>query len=146
MNWKSTILMALAGGAILSMVAVGWGQGQKAKAPEPIRLIGSIEGPALYKAYCAVCHGTDAKGVGPMAIMLKKPPSDLTRIAAGNGGIFPAARLTRVISGEDQIAAGHGTREMPIWGPIFSHVDRDQDFGRVRVDNLVKYLQTLQGK
>jgi mono/diheme cytochrome c family protein len=36
--------------------------------PETVRLIESVEGPALYKAYCAVCHGNDARGGGPMAM------------------------------------------------------------------------------
>jgi len=44
------------------------------------------------------------------------------------------------------MSAGHGTREMPVWGPIFSQVDRDQDLGRVRIDNLARYLASLQTK
>ena len=28
-------------------------------------------GPALFGAYCAVCHGKDGKGAGPMAKSLK---------------------------------------------------------------------------
>ncbi len=143
MNWKNTILTSLTAGGILFAVAVSWGQTQKTKAAEPDRLISSIEGPALYKTYCAVCHGADAKGSGPMAIALKDSPADLTHIAARNGGTFPVTRLRRVISGEEVVSAGHGTREMPVWGPIFSQVDRDQDLGRVRVDNLARYLETL---
>jgi len=81
-----------------------------------------------------------------MAKSLKSQPSDLTRIAARNGGTFPLSKLRRVIAGEEVIAAGHGTREMPVWGPFFSQVERDQDLGRVRVDNLARYLETLQAK
>jgi hypothetical protein len=44
------------------------------------------------------------------------------------------------------MSAGHGTREMPVCGPIFSQVDRDQDLGRVRIDNLARYLESLQTK
>jgi mono/diheme cytochrome c family protein len=108
------------------------------------RLIRSIEGPALYKAYCAVCHGTDGRGNGPMASALKVQPPDLTRIAERNGGAFPMARVENIISGEQNLSSGHGTREMPIWGPIFSRVDRDQDLGRVRIDNLTRYLRDMQ--
>jgi mono/diheme cytochrome c family protein len=108
------------------------------------RLINSIEGPDLYKAYCASCHGTDARGRGPVAKSLKVPPSDLTRISAHSGGVFPLERITRIISGEEQVDAGHGTREMPVWGPIFSYVESDRDFGRVRIDNLARYLRQLQ--
>src|ERR1700733_1619419 len=66
-------------------------------------LIDSIQGPALSKAYCASCHGADAKGDGPMAKSLKVKPSDLTRIAARNGGTFPLMRIERIISGEEQL-------------------------------------------
>ena len=109
-------------------------------------LIISIRGPALYKAYCASCHGEDAKGHGPMAPWLKIPPADLTRIAARNGGKFPLERIDNVISGEEKLPSGHGNRLMPVWGPIFSKVTRDQDLGRVRIDNLARYLEDIQSK
>lgn len=113
---------------------------------QEIRLIESIQGPALYKAYCASCHGLNAKGEGPMVKSLKVTPSDLTHISSRNGGNFPAERISKIISGEQQLPHGHGTREMPVWGPIFSQVAWDQDLGRVRVDNLTRYLRDLQVK
>jgi len=119
---------------------------QQPPQPETTRLIQSIQGPALYTAYCSVCHGKDAKGEGSMAPSLKTPPPDLTKINQRNGGKFPLARVVSIISGEQSVPSGHGTREMPIWGPIFSQVAWDQDLGRVRVDNLAKYLETLQTK
>jgi hypothetical protein len=79
-----------------------------------------------------------------MAKSLKLPPADLTRISSRNGGTFPLARVSRIISGEEQLPMGHGTSEMPVWGPIFSRVDSDQDLGRVRIDNLARYLRDLQ--
>jgi mono/diheme cytochrome c family protein len=109
------------------------------------RLIDSIQGPALYKAYCASCHGADAKGNGPMTEFLRVSPSDLTRISVHYEGTFPLTRIERIISGEDQLH-GHGTREMPVWGPIFSQIDQDRDLGRVRIDNLARYLREIQGK
>jgi mono/diheme cytochrome c family protein len=111
---------------------------------ETTRLIDSLEGPALFKSYCAVCHGTNAKGTGPMAIALKTSPSDLTRIAARNGGVFPTARVERIIAGEEPIPGGHGTGTMPVWGPIFSQIAWDQDLGRVRIHNLANYLSKIQ--
>jgi hypothetical protein len=81
-----------------------------------------------------------------MAKSLKTAPSDLTRISARNNGMFPIAKVRRIIGGEEPLAAGHGTRDMPVWGPIFSQVAWDQDLGRVRVDNLARYLETLQAK
>jgi mono/diheme cytochrome c family protein len=112
--------------------------------PETVRLIESVEGPALFKANCAVCHGADAKGGGPMAMALRTQPSDLTRISARNGGIYPIARVERIISGEEQIPGGHGTRSMPVWGLIFSQIAWDQDLGRIRIHNLAVYLSHLQ--
>ena len=109
-------------------------------------LIESIQGPALYKAYCAVCHGADAKGSGPETVILKTKAPDLTRIAARNGGKFSLVHMRNIISGEEMLPHGHGTRSMPVWGPVFSQVDRDQDLGRVRVDNLARYIESLQVK
>ena len=121
-------------------------QTQKAQSPETTHLIDSIQGPALYTAYCTVCHGKDGKGGGPMAKSLKVAPLDLTRIAIRNRGTFPMVRMQRIISGEEPLTAGHGTREMPVWGPIFSQVAWDQDLGRVRVYNLAKYIEGIQTK
>ena len=110
-----------------------------------VQLIDSIQGADLYKAYCASCHGAKAKGGGPMAASLKSKPADLTRISERNGGTFPFARMQKIVSGEQQLSAGHGSREMPVWGPIFSQVTRnDMDLGRVRIDNLTRYLRDIQ--
>ena len=81
-----------------------------------------------------------------MVRSLKVRPADLTRISARNGGTFPLARIDKIISGEEPVLSGHGTREMPLWGPIFSQIAWDQDLGRVRVDNLARYLKDLQSK
>ena len=109
------------------------------------QMIGSIQGPALYKAYCAVCHGPEGRGNGPMAKTLKIAPTDLTRIASHSGGKFPRMKIEGIILGED-VPASHGVREMPLWGPVFSEVGDDQDLGRVRVDNLARFIEGMQGK
>ena len=136
----------MSGGALLVLVLSSFAQNPKEREDQPISLINSLKGADLYKAYCAVCHGADARGNGPMAQSLKNAPPDLTRIAARNGGSFPLARMRRVISGAEARGTEHGTREMPVWGPIFSQVDRDQDLGGLRIDNLARYLQNLQVK
>jgi mono/diheme cytochrome c family protein len=133
-------------GALVFLAFSNFAQNPKEQEDRPARLIDSLQGPDLYKAYCAVCHGSDAKGNGPLAKWLRTAPADLTRIASRNGGAFPLARVRRVISGAESVSAGHGTREMPVWGPIFSQIDRDQDLGRVRIDNLARYLESLQTK
>ena len=119
-----------------------WAQGDS-KRPAEVKLIVSIQGKDLFKAYCASCHGLDAKGKGPMSAALKTPPADLTRISIRNRDAFPMLRVQKIISGEEQ-PSGHGSREMPVWGPIFSHVTQDVDLGRVRIDNLARYLRDIQ--
>ena len=106
-------------------------------------LIRSLEGVDLYKAYCASCHGKTGTGNGPMAPALKATMPDLTAIAKDNGGVFPEARIRRIIMGEGMIAS-HGSREMPVWGPIFHQIEEDVDRGNVRLENLVKYLESIQ--
>ena len=112
----------------------------------PDQLISSLEGRDMFRAYCAACHGTDAKGGGPAASSLKTKPPDLTRIAQRRGGNFPAQQVERIITGEETSPVAHGSREMPVWGPIFGQIQRDQDLGKVRVRNLAKYLESLQVK
>jgi cytochrome c553 len=78
-----------------------------------------------------------------VAPALRATVPDLTIIAISEGGNFPAARMRRIITGEG-IIASHGTREMPVWGPIFHQVEEDVDRGNVRLENLVKYLESIQ--
>jgi mono/diheme cytochrome c family protein len=113
--------------------------------PRAVPLIQSVAGPDLYRAYCASCHGREAKGNGPAAPALKADVPDLTTIAQRNGGVFPKHRVRQIISG-DEIFISHGSREMPIWGPIFHQVEYDRDWGLVRLENLAKYLESIQQK
>ena len=109
---------------------------------EPISPLQDVSGAASYKAYCGVCHGVTAKGDGPAAKALKVPPADLTQIAKRRGGKFSAAEMRVVLTGETVIAA-HGTREMPMWGPLFASVDSEAQRA-LRIRNLVDYLEKLQ--
>ena len=115
----------------------------KAKDQPEQPIYDSVKGPDLFRTRCAVCHGSDGKGAGPMAPALKAKVPDLTVLAKNNRGQFPSAKVRRVIMGED-VLLSHGYREMPIWGPIFRQAD--QDFKNVRVENLVKYLESIQHK
>jgi mono/diheme cytochrome c family protein len=108
-------------------------------------LIASVKGPDLFRAYCASCHGDDGKGNGPVAGALNTKAADLTTIAKRHGGVFPTKRIRDIIAGEDVIMA-HGSSEMPVWGPIFHRVEWDQDLENVRLQNLVKYLESIQRK
>jgi mono/diheme cytochrome c family protein len=103
------------------------------------------DGKENFTAYCAVCHGNDAKGNGPAAPALKGPIPDLTTIAKRNAGKFDAVAMQRVVSGVDKPRPAHGTVDMPIWGPVFRNTQGDQAT-TLRVTNLVKYLESLQQK
>ena len=105
----------------------------------------TLNGVDLFKEYCAVCHGNDAKGSGPAADALKKRPADLTQLARKNNGEFPELHVMNFIKGQDVVAA-HGSRDMPIWGTIFSQMSSNQDLVQVRTYALVKYLEELQAK
>ena len=105
----------------------------------------SLNGGSLFRQYCASCHGLDGKGHGPTASALSVPVPDLTQISARSRGSFPRVRVRNIIEGEESPVA-HGSRQMPVWGPVFHQVERDQDLGNVRVDNLASYLESIQRK
>jgi hypothetical protein len=114
--------------------------------PELSYSIESLDGPSLFQAHCATCHGMEASGGGPAASSLKTAPPDLTRISERNGGKFPFTRVEKTISGESLNEGAHGPRVMPIWGPIFGQIAWDQDLGSVRIYRITKYLESLQKK
>jgi mono/diheme cytochrome c family protein len=120
----------------------------RARAAEPGDPLLAEPGAETFRQYCAACHGTTGEGNGPVAAELKKPPADLTRIAARRGGTFPDAEIARWIDGRFDVPA-HGTREMPIWGRVFQEAApgaEPDDVVRGRLLTLVEYLKTIQKK
>lgn len=112
----------------------------------PITNAPSNSGQAMFKSYCAVCHGVDGKGNGPAASALKAAPADLTALAQKDGGKYPAAHIAAVIRGQASTAS-HGSQDMPIWGPLFSSISQGHE-GQVqqRITNLVSYIEGIQTK
>jgi mono/diheme cytochrome c family protein len=104
-----------------------------------------LDGAKIFRNHCAACHGINGSGNGPVTRALKTKPPDLTTIARRNSGTFPAAHVRSFIAGDDALAA-HGSREMPIWGPIFHQIQNDQDLGFVRLQNVTNYLNSIQRK
>jgi mono/diheme cytochrome c family protein len=117
----------------------------KRAADQNVPLIHSLQGPDLFRSFCASCHGLDGKGNGPVTPALNTRVPDLTLIAQRHGGVFPEKWVRGLIAGDPSIVA-HGNREMPIWGPIFHQIENDHDYGEVRLRNLTEYLRTLQQK
>ncbi len=105
-----------------------------------------LDGAKLFSQYCASCHGARAGGEGPMSAALKAKAPDLTLISRRNGGTFPLEKVQAVIAGEKSAGLSHGTREMPVWGPVFSQDISDRDYGKLRIYNVAKYLEELQKK
>ena len=104
-----------------------------------------LDGPSVFKAYCAACHGTDGKGNGPAAAALKAKATDLTRIAESNTGMFPRATIEDVILHGGKWKA-HGSKDMPTWGPIFLAVDGNDKIVTAHVQSLVTYLESIQAQ
>lgn len=77
----------------------------------------ATKGRETYMRYCATCHGLEARGNGPMAPVLILQPTDLTQLAANNGGVFPTVRVVMRIDGRQPLVS-HGS-PMPIYGEFF---------------------------
>ena len=112
----------------------------------PPLVIDSMVGRDLFEFYCATCHGRDGKGTGPVAAALKTPPADLTIIAKHNGGRFPRGEVIAFVADEKSPIAAHGPRQMPVWGPIVRALDPSDTRAKVRIDNLVTYIESMQAK
>jgi mono/diheme cytochrome c family protein len=105
------------------------------------------QGPTLFAAYCADCHGPAGRGDGPRAVALVPPPPDLTRIAERNGGQFQADSVAARIDGRVVVRA-HDPSEMPVWGRTLD--DRNAALAEelkltpALIAEIVAYLATLQ--
>jgi len=109
---------------------------------------GEPAGKARFQQYCSSCHGTDAKGDGPLVPLLTEKPADLTQLAKKNAGKFPGIKVMRNIDGRDTVRA-HGTSDMPVWGVNFkaagarsSHTGESATRGMAQ--EIVQYIQSIQ--
>lgn len=137
-------------GIILSaLMAVSTTAGAQQKSGPQIDL-----GKREYDSKCASCHGAQGKGDGPNVPWLTRSPPDLTNLAKNNGGVLPVERMYEVIDGRQQVA-GHGSRDMPVWGREYRIEAGEyyQDFPydpvlyvRARILALIEYIYRLQAK
>ncbi len=108
-------------------------------------------GKLSFRQYCAPCHGMDGTGDGPVADTLKKKPANLTLLTKNNGGKFPYDHVYNMISGKE-VVASHGTREMPIWGVVFSRSNMPGAPGRTdaqvkqKIENIISFVESLQAE
>jgi mono/diheme cytochrome c family protein len=110
----------------------------------PPLVISSLSGRDLFQFYCTSCHGRDGRGDGPVAASLTRRPADLTMIARRRGGHFPSEEVELLITGDDRPVAAHGSREMPVWGPIFRSLEPHDRLTAIRVANIVAYIESMQ--
>ena len=115
----------------------------------PLAAQDAPQGEALFGYYCATCHGNRAIGNGPMSPSLVVAPTDLTRLAAENDGVFPTVRVVMRIDGRDPLVS-HGSM-MPVYGDFFAGTDViiKSEAGQPimtsqPIVDLLAYLQTLQ--
>ena len=76
---------------------------------------------------------------------MKAPVPDLTTIARRHGGKFDSAAVEYIVRGTGKTETpAHGTKEMPIWGPVFASAVGDPAATTLRIKNLVRYLESIQ--
>jgi len=110
----------------------------------PLRPTPIGAGQEMYLSYCALYHGRDGTGSGPVSPALKSRTTDLTLLAKRNDGKFPAERVRETIRG-DLLVVAHGTQDMPVWGPLFSYLGSGTHAEiTVRIDKLTRYIESLQ--
>jgi mono/diheme cytochrome c family protein len=107
----------------------------------------TVTGEELYRRHCAACHGLTGRGDGPVTASLRRAPSDLTAIALRSGGEFKESRVMMVIDGRREVAE-HGTRDMPVWGAVFTEALVGKPYGVyegiVYTRALADYLRSIQ--
>ncbi|HST10883.1 MAG TPA: cytochrome c [Terriglobales bacterium] len=139
----SAVILAL---AMIAMAQQAAPSQEKVIKHAPVKPTSAASGQEMYSSYCAVCHGLDGKGAGPAASALKVPPSDLTALAAQNGGKYPSLHISSVLRGEAETPA-HGSKDMPVWGPLFRHLSLGHDAEvQQRIANLNQYIDSIQKK
>lgn len=104
-----------------------------------------------FKTFCAGCHGSDAKGGGPVADVLNVEPPDLTGITARNGGTYPRGKVMATIYGYTK--ADKNGANMPEFGPLIDGKTVFYDAGDGvqtptpwRLVALANYLESIQAK
>ena len=131
-------------GLFLLPAVLLWAAQKQGQTTPPLR--NPLGGAEIFRHYCASCHGVDGRGHGPASVALKHGAPDLTHISQRNSGTFPFQRVKEIIEGKDPGPLAHGSREMPVWGPIFHEVESDMDLGEVRLDAVTKTIESMQQK
>ena len=134
--------------AVSLLVAVGVAQAQD-EIDADTDSLSEVEEQAIsgYDEYidnCAVCHGVEGLGNGPMADAMVVPPANLQLLARNNGGVFPFRRVIDVIeNGGD--TSSHGSPVMPAWGEAFRE-EVDEITARAMILELMLHIDSIQAE
>jgi hypothetical protein len=61
--------------------------------------------------------------------------------------MFPRERVTRYIASGEPATAAHGSKDMPVWGPIFVGLAPGSfDPINPRFEEVVQYLESMQAE
>jgi mono/diheme cytochrome c family protein len=115
-----------------------------AQTSEPSPKRASEDGATLYKTYCADCHGKDGKTRGPVASRQNLSVPDLKLLTSRNQGVFPLARVEKLLTGTERSPIVHGGIQMPLWGQILAGDGADPSLRESRAHALARYLESLQ--
>jgi len=138
---RNTIVMCVLFGSIVNLRAAQ----QEHLKEVPVTGPNSPSGAELYKEHCAVCHGNDLKGVGPVPAPYRVPP-DLTTLTKRHGGKFPDAYVASVLR-NGVVMPAHGPAQMPTWGTDFREMNGlDATQVKLRITNLTNYIKSRQAK
>ena len=140
----SAVAAFLVAGLLMSPLGASPASAQDTPVPSP-PIKETVVGAELFRTYCAVCHGSSARGDGPLAQSMSRKPANLTEMAKRNGGQFPSEMAFRTIDGRQPIR-GHGGPDMPVWGDAFARSRDGGDPARVKrmIEHLVGYLESIQ--
>jgi mono/diheme cytochrome c family protein len=135
-------MLILMCGLSLALGAVAAAQ-RKSSTPPASLTIDSLTGKDTFDAYCASCHGRGGAGNGPLAPVLRTMPADL-RLLSSKRGFFPREEILAFVTGTGRPIVAHGTSDMPIWGATFRALDPSDARVKVRIKNVVDYVESLQ--
>lgn len=133
-------------GITIVTLSVGFADQTRKKIVLPVNNTNPTNAKQMYDNYCASCHGSDARGSGPVASELKSTPPDLTVLSRQHDGKFPSAHIAAVLRFGVDVPA-HGSAAMPVWGRVLAGMDpRPSQITDLRIANLSHYLESIQKK
>ena len=147
---------------VLAILALGAGVAAQSpprpSAPPTIIVVNAtpsntVDGAALYQAYCASCHGWNGKGGGQAARAIPTPVPDLTQFASVHSStvhntndcqLSIIAALQTGHRGPNDPHVTEGDLDMPNWAPIFKSLSSNQAAAYLRMRNVAQHVAAIQ--